>query len=92
MPPPPGRGAGLWLGMARLRQVFGHAQDRDLRQPGPSLDHWPRSVARGGRVGARVLPPVQEREAGLPQGDLECRQLGKRGREARGGQVKLCGT
>lgn len=41
------------------------------------------AAAGGGRMGARLLPAVQECAARLPQGDLEGRQLEGRGKALR---------
>ena len=49
----------------------------DLRPPGQRRPERP-EPARHRRVGARVLPAVQERAPRLREGDLEHRQLGRR--------------
>ena len=65
---------GLRLGLAGLQQGLRKAADRRVPQPGPPGGHHrPRAPVRDRRVGARLLPPVQEREARLRQGDLRGR-------------------
>ena len=50
----------------------------------PARHHSP---AAGRHVGARLLPAVQERQGGLRQGVLECRQLGGCAVPLRGGNL-----
>ena len=56
--------------------------------PGPSrADHRPGAPLRYRRLGARLLPPVQERTPRLRARHLRGRQLEGRRREARQGQA-----
>lgn len=78
---------GLRLGRTRLRTPERPPDRRaDLRPPGqrrPGLHPSPRLR----RLGARLLPPVQEPEGRLHRRDVGGRQLAGRGAALRGGEV-----
>jgi len=63
----------------QIRQGDGAAGDCHVREPGPAVDDGPDATTRDRRVGARLLPAVQERAPRVPQADLAgahaCRAL-----------------